>query len=89
MLMQRILGCIYFLVDSLLTGTLVANYYVMDVVLYLCYCCVMFHLLSLKSHSFGKVFCCSFLVMTRKVISRRSCEGGTWLEWRAVGSITS
>jgi hypothetical protein len=47
------------------------TYYVMDVVFYLWYCCVRFYLLSLKSHSLGKVFRCNFLVTTRKVISRR------------------
>jgi hypothetical protein len=49
---------------------------IMDVVFYLWYCGVMFHLLSLKSHSFAKVSHCSFLVTTRKVISRKSCPGG-------------
>jgi hypothetical protein len=83
------LECIYSLVDGLMTGTLVTTYYVMDVILYLWYCYAMFHLLSLRSHSLGKVFRCSFLIMTRKVISRRSCLGGTWLGWRAVESITS
>jgi hypothetical protein len=39
----------------------------MDVVFYLWYCYVMFYLLSLKSHSLGKVFRCSFLITTRKV----------------------
>jgi hypothetical protein len=48
-------------------GTLMATCYVMDVVFYLWYCYVMFYLLSLKSHSLGKVFRCSFLVTTRKV----------------------
>jgi hypothetical protein len=56
-------------------GTLMTTCYVMDVVFYLWYCCVMFYLLSLKSHSLGKVFRCSFLVTTRKVISRRDMAG--------------
>jgi hypothetical protein len=66
----------------MMTGTLVTIYYVMDVVLYLWYCYVIFRLLSLNSHSLG------FLVTTRKVIFRRSCLGGTWLGWRAIGLIT-
>jgi hypothetical protein len=57
-------------------GTLVTTYYAMNVVFYLWYCCVKFYLLSLKSHSLGKVFRCSFLVTKRKVISWRSCLGG-------------
>jgi hypothetical protein len=62
-----------------MTGTLMTTCYVMDVVFYLWYYCVMFHLLSLKFHSLGKVFHYSFLVTTRKVISRRSClEGHGW-----------
>jgi hypothetical protein len=77
------------LIDGLMTGTLMTTCYVMDVLFYLWYCCVMFYLLSLKSHNLGKVFRCSFLVTTRKVTFRRSCLGGTWLGWRAVGSITS
>jgi hypothetical protein len=73
------LGCIYFLVDGLMTGTLVTTYYVIDVVFYLWYCCVMFHLLTLKSYSIGKVFHCSFLVTTRKVIpGGRVSEGHGW-----------
>jgi hypothetical protein len=39
-----------------MTGILVTTCYVMDVVFYLWYCCVMFHSLSLKSHSPDKVF---------------------------------
>jgi hypothetical protein len=66
-----------YLFDGLMTDTLMTIYYVMDVERYLWYCCVMFHLLSLKSHSLGKVFRCNFLVTTRKVISWRSCLGGT------------
>jgi hypothetical protein len=58
-----------------MTGTLMTTCYVMDVVFYLWYYCVMFYLLSLKSHSLGKVFRCSFLVTTRKVISRRDMVG--------------
>jgi hypothetical protein len=63
-----------------MTGTLMASYYVMDVVFYLWYCCVMFYLLSLKSHSLSKVFRCSFLVTTRKVffpevVSQRDMAG--------------
>jgi hypothetical protein len=48
MLMYLILGCIYFSDDGLLTSTLMTIYHIMDVVLYLCYCCVMFLLLSLN-----------------------------------------
>jgi hypothetical protein len=63
-----------------MTSTLMATCYVMDVVFYLWYCCVIFYLLSLKSHSLGKVFRYSFLVMTRKVffpevVSRRDMAG--------------
>jgi hypothetical protein len=63
-----------------MTGTLMTTCYVIDVVFYLWYCCVMFYLLSLKSHSLGKVFHCSFLVTTRKVffpevVSRRDMTG--------------
>jgi hypothetical protein len=46
--MYPILGCIYFLDDGLLTSTLMTIYHIMDVVLYLWYCCVMFLLLSLN-----------------------------------------
>jgi hypothetical protein len=51
-----------------MTGTLVTTYYVMDVVFYLWYYWLMFPFLSFKSHSFGKVFNCSFFVTMRKVI---------------------
>ena len=83
-LFWRILWCCFgmylFPVVSLMTSTF--NGYVWcydDVVLYLWYCYVMFYLLSLNPIVFSKVFSCSFLVMTRKVFSRRSCLGGTWL----------
>jgi hypothetical protein len=46
--MYPILGCIYFPNDGLLTSTLMTIYHIMDVVLYLWYCCVMFLLLSLN-----------------------------------------
>jgi hypothetical protein len=71
-----------------MTGTLMTTCYVMNVIFYLWYCCVMFHLLSLKSHSLGKVFRCSFLITMRKMISQRLCLGRTWLGWRVVGSIS-
>jgi hypothetical protein len=48
MLMYPILGCIYFPDDSLLTNTLMNIYHIMDLVLYLWYCCVIFLLLSLN-----------------------------------------
>jgi hypothetical protein len=48
MLMYPILGYIYFSDDGLLTSTLMTIYHIMDVVLYLYYCCVMFLLLSLN-----------------------------------------
>jgi hypothetical protein len=48
MLMYHILGCIYFPDDGLLTSTLMIIYHIMDVELYLWYCCVMFLLLSLN-----------------------------------------
>jgi hypothetical protein len=48
MLMYPILGCIYFPDDGLLTNTLMNIYHIMDLVLYLWYCCVIFLLLSLN-----------------------------------------
>jgi hypothetical protein len=48
MLMYPILGCNYFPDVGLLTSTLMIIYHIMDVVLYLWYCCVMFLLLSLN-----------------------------------------
>jgi hypothetical protein len=77
-----------YLFDGIMTDTLMTIYYVMGCI-YLWYCYAMFHLLSLKSHSFGKVLRCNFLITTKKVIFQRSCLRGTRLGWRTVGSITS
>ena len=82
-------GMYLFPVVGLMTSTFGGYVWYDDVVLYLWYCYVMFHLLSLNPIVFSKVFCCSFLVTTRKVFSQRLCLGGTWLGWRTMGSITS
>ena len=75
--------------DDLMTSTFDDYlWYYGDVVFISGICCVMF-IYYLKSHSLSKVFRCNFLVTTRKVISQKSCPRGTWLGWRAMGSITS
>ena len=78
MFMLFILGCIYFLLLVWWPVHLVTIYDIYDVVLFLWYYYVMFHLLSLNLIVFSKVFHCSFLVTMREVFfSQRSCLGRT------------
>jgi hypothetical protein len=60
MLRYPILGCIYFSDDGVLTCTLMAIYHIMDVVLYLWYCYVMFLLQSLNPIVLVKSFAVVF-----------------------------
>ena len=80
-----ILGCTYFLLLVWWPVHLVTIYDIYNVALYLWYWCVMFHLLSLNPIVFSKVFCCSFLVTTRKmfffrglVLEGHVLDGVTW-----------
>ena len=81
MFMLFILGCIYFLLLVWWPVHLVTIYDIYVVVLYLWYCCVMFHLLSLNPIVFSKVLCCNFLITTRNVFffpGGRVLKGHSW-----------